>query len=168
MNVVYPFISDPVLSARVRWVGEAVAEEPDRSYTGVTRQTHIPTYEQLRVAVRPTFLGGFLVCNQCLCISLTLSGFSSGSSAVDDTSASATLRRESNKGMARSEFTTPERESWSRTSSSISSTDWSCRGRDKMHLIRAGQNVIPRSWRTIQDGRKRTTYLIGELRLGPL
>lgn len=59
MNVVYPFITDPVLSTRVRWVGEAVAEEPDRSYTGVTRQTHIPTYEQFwpSVHVSGWFLG---------------------------------------------------------------------------------------------------------------
>lgn len=56
---------------------------------------------------------------------LTLSGFSSGGSGQDDTSAKATLRRESNRGMARSEFTTPDRESWSLTSNKVSSTEWS-------------------------------------------
>ncbi|TNN62690.1 hypothetical protein EYF80_027131 [Liparis tanakae] len=50
-----------------------------------------------------------------------------GGSGQDDTSAKATLRRESNKGTARSEFTTPERESWSLTSNRVSSTDWSYR-----------------------------------------
>lgn len=61
---------------------------------------------------------------------LTLSTFSSGVSGPPQTCAWATWSRALNSGMARSEPTKPERDSWPLTSASVSSTVWGGGGGD--------------------------------------